>query len=80
MFMVVAILRIQMVVFNLLHSHFFMERYVGDFAMSKLRELKGRIIAYREEPTVEEKNAILKMIAMYGDDFLRFKLKRALDI
>ena len=57
-----------------------MKRFVGDFARTKLSSLIQRIDIYRAKPSEEELNHIKSEIEIYGDEYLRLKLKNALKL
>ena len=67
-------------VYDILNSQFFMKRFVGDFARTKLSSLIKRIDIYRANPSEEELNHIKSEIEIYGDEYLRLKLKNALKL
>lgn len=67
-------------VYDILNSQFFMKRFVGDFARTKLSSLIKRIDIYRANPSEEELNHIKSEIEIYGDEYLRLKLKKALKL
>lgn len=67
-------------VYDILNCQFFMNKFIGDFASKKLNVLVGKIKEYRDRPTEEQREDILSEIGFYGDDFLRMKLMKAMEL
>lgn len=57
-----------------------MKKFVGDFASEKLNKLAERIKIYREHPTEEQRAEIQTAISFYGDEYLRMKLEKAIEL
>lgn len=69
-------------VYELLHSKFFMDEYIGDFAKGKLDELINIITDKNIQKTGylrKNYDDLVRRIEMIGDDFIRVKLKEQLD-
>lgn len=67
-------------IFDILSSRFFMNKFVGTFASEKLRKLTDKIQTYRGNPTKELREEIMAAIRFYGDEYLRLKLEKAMEI
>lgn len=67
-------------IYDILSSQFFMKKFVGDFASEKLNKLAERINIYREHPTEEQRAEIQTAISFYGDEYLRMKLEKAIEL
>jgi len=66
-------------VYELLHCKFFMDDYVGDFAMKKLDSLIKMVNEGEIEDLRTQYHDLCNRIEMIGDTFIREKLKEQLD-
>lgn len=67
-------------IYDILSSRFFMTKFVGDFASEKLKALVEKITMYRNHPTEELATEIETAISFYGDEYLRMKLEKAIEL
>lgn len=66
-------------VYNLLHSKFFMDDFVGEFAKEKLEELIEEILNNNAKVLQQNYTDYLRRINMIGDVFIKEKLLEQLD-
>lgn len=66
-------------VYDILHSQFFMERFMGDFAFDRVCALV-KLVEQSKEKGREERNAIREELRVIGDNFVRNTLLHKLDI
>lgn len=67
-------------VYDLLNSQFFMERFIGEFAQTKLSNLIQSINAFRNNPEDEIREKLNQQINLFADKFLQLKLQNALKL
>lgn len=66
-------------VYDLLHSKFFMDDFVGEFAKEKLEELIEEILNNNDKELQQNYSDYIRRINMIGDQFIKEKLLEQLD-